>query len=59
VWARCVAWSEFCRAPTRSSAGRGGGDWNATGTTDGCDPRCEISRVRNSLGFAYDASLNQ
>lgn len=45
-------------APTRTGAGGEGRDRNATGGTSGCDPRCEISEVRNSLGFAYNACLN-
>jgi len=44
--------------PTRTTAGGGGRDPNATGGANGGDPRCEISGVRNSLGFAYDACLN-
>jgi hypothetical protein len=59
VWARCAAWSEFCRAPTRTGVGGGGRDRNATGAREGCNPRCQISEIRNSLKFAYDATLNR
>src|ERR671921_1751815 len=34
-----------------------GGDRNAPGTREGCNPRCQISGVRNPLAFTYDANL--
>jgi hypothetical protein len=46
-------------APTCTDVGGGGRDRNATGVREGCNPRCEISGVRNLLGFAYDANLNR
>jgi hypothetical protein len=36
-----------------------GRDRNATGGAGGGDPRCEISEIRTSLGFAYDANLDR
>jgi hypothetical protein len=43
----------------RSGRRLGGcGHRNATGATEGCNPRCEISEIRNTLGFAYHAMLD-
>ena len=41
--------------PIRTDTGGGSRDRYATGVTDGRNPRCQISGVRNPLELAYDA----
>ena len=55
---RALMYELEVEVPTRTGVGGGGRCRNATGTTEGCNPRCQISEIRNSPGFAYKANPN-